>query len=84
MLQSKYCDSILQFSAQCYLEAYDPKPQTPSSSANVRYLEKIYNVWADQSEQKGVMAPPLTEFPWLFHGSIMLQKCIAKFYNTNS
>lgn len=63
------------------MEAYDPKPETPPSSANVKYLEKIYNVWADQSEQKGVMALPLNEFPWLFHGSIVIQKIIAKFYN---
>lgn len=73
-----------QFSAQLYLEAHDPKTETPSLWDNVKYMEKICKIWADQSEQKGVMALPLKEFLSLFHGSIMLQKFIAKFYNTNS
>lgn len=73
-----------QSSEQGYLEPHAPKTETSSSWARAKSLEKIYEIWAAQREQKGVISLPPNELPWLFHGSTMLQKFMAKFYNTNS
>lgn len=71
-------------STQGYLKPCAPRTETPSSWARVKSLEKIYEIWVAQREQKLLIYLPLNELPWLFHGSIMLQKFMVRFYNINS